>query len=221
MARLTWDANGARVYETGVDRGVLYRIGDGGEYSEAYAWNGLTTISESPEGGEIEDLYADNIKYLSLISAENYKFSIEAYTYPDEFAECDGSAEAADGVFVTQQTRARFGFSYRTRIGNDEDGDAHGYKLHLVYGCLASPSDKEYSSVNDSPEAINFSWEVSSTPVVVNEDFKPTAHIIIDSTKANPTKLTTLENMLYGTAEPNSNGRLPSPATVIATMSGT
>lgn len=197
MAKLLWDELIERVYELGVDHGVLYLNGTG-TYDLAYVWNGLTAVNEAPEGGEANDTYADNMKYFSLMSAENYKATIEAYTYPDEFAACDGSAEVKPGVYFGQQARKPFGFSYRTKIGNAQDGDDVGYKLHLVYGCKAAPSDKNYETVNDSPEAINFSWEINSTPVPV-EGYKALSHIAIDSTKVDSVKLKTLEDILYGT----------------------
>lgn len=208
MSKIVWDAVGEHIFETGVRNGVLYLKDAQGAYSTGVAWNGLTSVSESPEGAEPTDLYADDIKYLTLMSAENFKATIEAYTYPDEFAECDGSATIADGVTIGQQSRKPFGLCYRTAIGNDTDGNEHGYKLHIVYGCQASPSEKQYSTINDSPEAITFSWEVSTTPVNVNGK-KPTATLIIDSTKADKTKLTALEDILYGSesVEP----RLPLP----------
>lgn len=208
MSKIVWDAVGEHIFETGVRNGVLYLKDAQGTYSTGVAWNGLTSVSESPEGAEPTDLYADDIKYLTLMSAENFKATIEAYTYPDEFAECDGSATIADGVTIGQQSRKPFGLCYRTAIGNDTDGNEHGYKLHIVYGCQASPSEKQYSTINDSPEAITFSWEVSTTPVNVNGK-KPTATLIIDSTKADKTKLTALEDILYGSesVEP----RLPLP----------
>lgn len=197
MARLVWDKTGERFYETGVDRGVLYPIQEGGVYSKGVAWNGLVTVTESPSGAESNPIYADNIKYLNLISAEEFGATIEAYTYPDEFAECDGSASLATGVMIGQQSRKTFGLCYRTILGNDVDSNDHGYKLHLIYGCQASPSEKGYSSVNDSPEAITFSWEVTTTPVNV-EGFKPTACITIDSTKCDAEQLKALEDILYG-----------------------
>lgn len=208
MSKIVWDAVGEHIFETGVRNGVLYLKDAQGTYSTGVAWNGLTSVSESPEGAEPTDLYADDIKYLTLMSAENFKATIEAYTYPDEFAECDGSATIADGVTIGQQSRKPFGLCYRTAIGNDTDGNEHGYKLHIVYGCQASPSEKQYSTINDSPEAITFSWEVSTTPVNVNGK-KPTATLIIDSTKADKSKLTALEDILYGSesVEP----RLPLP----------
>lgn len=196
MSRIVWDKTGDRIYETGVKNGVLY-IPTAGVYSKGVAWNGLTSVSESPSGAEATPLYADDIKYLNLISAEDFGATIEAYTYPDEFAICDGSASIAEGVTIGQQKRHTFGLSYRTTIGNDVDGSDYGYKLHLIYGCLAAPSEKAYASINDSPEAITFSWEITTTPVTVN-GFKPTACITIDSTKADPEKLAALETILYG-----------------------
>lgn len=200
MSRLTWDNTGERYYETGVKQGVLYPIQSDGKYSLGVAWNGLTAVTESPSGAEATALYADDIKYLNLISTEEFGATIEAYTYPDEFAECDGSAALADGVMLGQQKRKTFGLCYKTTVGNDVDGNDYGYKLHLIYGCLAAPSEKAYATINDSPEAITFSWEVSTTPVNV-EDFKPTSQITIDSTKISAekkAKLTALEDILYG-----------------------
>lgn len=211
MTQLTWDNVGERTYETGVDRGVLYLPDNTGAYIEGYAWNGLTTVTESPSGAESNKQYADNIVYLHLLSAEEFGCTIEAFTYPDEFGQCDGTAEPQPGVYLGQQGRRSFGFSYRTKVGNDLNADA-GYKLHLVYGALAAPSEKAYSTVNDSPEAITFSWEVSTTPVPV-EGFKPTALITIDSTKVDPARLTELETILYGTED--DDPRLPSPAEVL------
>lgn len=213
MSRLTWDNNGERLYETGVKQGVLYPIQADGKYSKGVAWNGLTAVTESPSGAEATALYADDIKYLNLISNEEFGATIEAYTYPDEFAECDGSASLVDGVTLGQQKRKTFGLCYRTSLGNDVDGNDYGYKLHLVYGCLAAPSEKAYATINDSPEAITFSWEVSTTPVSV-AGFKPTSQITIDSTKADPTKLAALEDILYGKDGETTEGagpRLPLP----------
>ena len=221
MSRLTWDNNGERLYETGVKQGVLYPIQDNGSYSKGVAWNGLTAVTESPSGAEATALYADDIKYLNLISNEEFSATIEAYTYPDEFAECDGSASLADGVTIGQQKRKTFGLCYRTSLGNDVDGNDHGYKLHLVYGCLAAPSEKAYATINDSPEAITFSWEVSTTPVSV-AGFKPTSQITIDSTKADKTKLTALEDILYGKDGAEAEGagpRLPLPDEIKTLMS--
>lgn len=223
---ITWDQTGERLYETGVDRGVLYPIDESNKYSNGVAWNGLTGVTESPSGAEATDLYADNIKYLSMRSAETFGATVEAYTYPDEFAECDGSAEIATGVQIGQQSRKMFGLCYRTVLGNDTNGNDHGYKLHLIYGATASPSEKGYATINDSPEAITFSWEITTTPVNVT-GFKPTACITIDSTKANPTDLATLEGILYGTAAgaegtpPAVKGRLPLPDEVAEIMSTT
>ena len=196
MSKLTWDASGERLYETGVKQGVLY-VMDSNVYGNGVAWNGLTAITESPSGAESTPLYADDIKYLDLRSTEEFGATIEAYTYPDEFAACDGSASLADGVSIGQQARKMFGLCYRTTVGNDTDGTDHGYKLHLIYGATASPSEKAYETINDSPEAITFSWEITTTPVSVT-GFKPTASITIDSTKADPTCLAALEEKLYG-----------------------
>ena len=202
MAKLVWDKAGERYYETGVDHGVLY-VRTAGEYGKGVAWNGLTAVTESPSGAEANPLYADNIKYLNLISAEEFGATIEAYTYPKEFEACDGTSELADGVTIGQQNRSTFALCYRTKVGNDVDGDTLGYKLHIVYGCLASPSEKNYQTVNDSPEAISFSWEISTTPVDVTGKL-PTACLTIDSRTADATKLAALEAKLYGTedAEP-------------------
>lgn len=217
MSKLVWDETGKRFYETGVKQGVLYPQATGGTYPKGVAWNGLTSVSESPEGAEPEPLYADDIKYLNLMSVEEFKATIEAYTYPDEFAECDGSASIAEGVTVGQQKRKPFGLCYRTTLGNDVDGNSHGYKLHLVYGALAAPSEKNFETINDSPEAATFSWELSTTPVAISKDgFQPTASITIDSTKADPTKLKALEDILYGATE--TEPRLPLPDEVATLM---
>lgn len=216
MPKLTWDNTGERIFETGVKQGVLYPIQSDGKYTKGVAWNGLTAVTESPSGAEATALYADDIKYLNLLSNEEFGATIEAYTYPDEFAECDGSAELATGVIIGQQKRKTFGLCYRTTIGNDVEGNDYGYKLHLVYGCLAAPSEKGYSTINDNPDAITFSWEVSTTPVNV-EGFKPTSQITIDSTKADPTKLAALEAVLYGGAE--TEAKLPLPDEVATLMS--
>ena len=197
MSKIVWDQTGERLYETGVDRGVLYLVGSTGAYDTGFAWNGLTAVTESPSGAEATDLYADNIKYLSMRSAETFGATVEAYTYPDEFAECDGSATLATGVQIGQQSRKTFGLCYRTQIGNDVDLNDHGYKLHLIYGCSASPSERAYATINDSPEAITFSWELTTTPVNVS-GLKPTACVTIDSTKADPECLAALEEILYG-----------------------
>lgn len=214
MTRITWDNIGERFYETGVEHGVLYPYKNDA-YQNGVAWNGLTAVSESPEGAEANALYADNIKYLNLISNEEFKATIEAYTYPDEFAECDGSASIANGVMVGQQKRIPFGLSYVTRVGNDTEGTDKGKKYHIIYNATAAPSEKGYSTINDSPEAITFSWEVSTIPVEIGEGFRPTAHIVIDTTKVNDsTKIELLEDMLYGDA--NTAPTLPTPAQLIA-----
>jgi hypothetical protein len=217
MAPLTWDQVGERTYEHGVDRGVLYLPDTTGDYIEGFAWNGLTTVTESPSGAESNPTYADNIKYLNLISLEEFGATIEAYTYPDEFAQCDGTAEPEPGIFLGQQNRRAFGLAYRTLKGNDTDGDSHGYKIHLVYGALAKPSEKAFASINDSPEAITFSWEIATTPVQV-AGHKPTSLLTIDSTKVDPAKLTALETILYGSV--GDDPRLPLPDEVI-TLVGT
>lgn len=211
MARLTWDNTGERIYETGVKKGVLYPQVSGA-YPKGVAWNGLTGVTENPSGAESTALYADDIKYLNLISNEEFGATIEAYTYPDEFAACDGSAALAEGVMIGQQKRQSFGLCYRTIVGNDSDGDDYGYKLHIIYGALAVPSQKGYKTINDSPEAITFSWEIKTTPVNVTGG-KPTASITIDSTKTDAAKLAALEDILYGKdGEGNGNGpRLPLP----------
>lgn len=219
MSRLTWDTTGERYYETGVKQGVLYPIQSDGKYSKGVAWNGLTAVTESPSGAEATALYADDIKYLNLLSNEEFGATIEAYTYPDEFADCDGSAALATGVMIGQQKRKTFGLCYRTTLGNDVDGNDYGYKLHLIYGCLAAPSEKAYATINDSPEAITFSWEVSTTPVNV-AGFKPTSQITIDSTKADATKLAALEDILYGKdGDTSTEPRLPLPDEVATLMS--
>ena len=208
MSKIVWDESGKRFYETGVSQGVLYPIDSSGAYPLGVAWNGLTAVTESPSGAEATALYADDIKYLNLVSAEEFGATIEAYTYPDEFAVCDGSKAMATGVMIGQQSRKQFGLAYKTVLGNDVDGNNYGYKLHLIYGALAAPSEKGYSTINDSPEAITFSWEVKTTPTTVSGS-KPTASIVIDSTKANSTILTALELILFGAA--GVNPRLPSP----------
>lgn len=215
MSKLTWDQTGERFYETGVKQGVLYPQADGGTYPLGVAWNGLTAVTESPSGAEATPLYADDIKYLNLMSAEEFGATIEAYTYPDEFAQCDGSAEIAKGVSIGQQARKAFGMSYKTTLGNDVSNNDYGYKLHLIYGALAAPSEKAYATINDSPEAITFSWEVTTTPVSVN-GFKPTANITIDSTKADKEKLAALEAILYGSE--SEEPRLPLPDEVANLM---
>ena len=217
MSRLVWDKTGERLYETGVKQGVLYPQ-SAGAYPKGYAWNGLTAVTESPSGAEATALYADDIKYLNLMSNEDFSATIEAYTYPEEFAACDGSASIADGVMISQQKRQAFGLCYKTTLGNDVDGDEHGYKLHIVYGALAAPSEKAYATINDSPEAITFSWEISTTPVEV-KGYKPTACITIDSTKVPSEKLKALEDILYGANE--TEARLPLPAEIITTIGKT
>lgn len=216
MTALAWDQTGERLYETGVDHGVLY-IADNGLYEDGVAWNGLTAVTESPEGAEPSALYADNIKYLNLLSAEEFKATIEAYTYPDEFMQCDGAVEAYQGVMVTQQDRKTFGLCYRTILGNDVDSNDFGYKLHLIWGAKAAPSEKAFATVNDTPEAITFSWEVSTTPVAVT-DLKPTAHMVINSTQVDPDNLASLEEALYGTE--STDPRLPLPDEVIGMFAG-
>ena len=217
MAKLVWDKTGDRLYETGVKNGVLY-IPTAGVYSKGVAWNGLTAVTESPSGAEATALYADDTKYLSLMSTEEFGATIEAYTYPDEFAACDGSAELADGVMIGQQKRSTFGLCYKTTIGNDTEGNDHGYKLHIIYGAQAKPSERAYASINDSPEAITFSWEITTTPVNVT-GAKPTASLVIDSTKADPSKLAALEDILYGKdGEPGNEPRLPLPDEIKSLM---
>ena len=215
MSRIEWDKTGEHIYETGVDHGVLYELSEDATYKNGVAWNGLTAVNESPSGAESTGVYADNIKYLNLISAEEFGITIEAYHYPPKFAECDGSAEAVKGVMLGQQSRKTFGFSYRTRIGNDIDNDSHGYKIHLVYGCLASPSERSYGTVNDNPEAITFSWEVKTTPVNV-VGYKPTALVTIDSTEVDASKLIELEKILYG--DDSEEPRMPLPDEVITLL---
>ena len=217
MARLVWDQTGQHFFETGVDQGVLFVYDDtNNTYGAGVAWNGLTAVNENPTGADANALYADNIKYLNLFSAEEFGATIEAYTYPDEFAACNGEKELATGVVVGQQPRKTFGFSYRTKIGNDVAGSDLGYKIHLVYGAMASPSDKNYETINDNPDAITFSWEITTTPISAGEGFKPTAHIIVDSTKVDSTKLTAFENYLYGSdGQSAASSALPLPAKVI------
>jgi hypothetical protein len=213
MAPLTWDQVGEKLFETGVDHGVLYIPNATGVYSAGFAWNGLTTVTESPSGAEPNPQYADNIKYLNLISAEEFGGTIEAFTYPEEFGQCDGTALPAPGVAVGQQGRKLFGLSYRTKVGNDAEGLEFGYKLHLIWGAQAAPSEKAYATINDSPEAISFSWEITTTPVPVT-GYKPTSLIVIDSTVVDPTDLTSLETLLYGQAA--TPAALPTPDAVIA-----
>ena len=216
MAKLVFDKIGERFYETGVSKGVLYKQDATGAYPKGVAWNGLTAVTESPSGAEASPLYADNIKYLNLLSNEEFGATIEAYTYPDEFAECNGEISLADGVLIGQQKRTPFGMAYQTKVGNDIDADL-GYKIHLIYGALAAPSEKAYATVNDSPEAITFSWEVTTTPVEVT-GFKPTACITIDSTKVEESKLKALEDVLYGTE--SEEAKLPLPDEVLNIING-
>ena len=216
MAKLEWDKTGERLFETGTKNGVLY-VASNGTYPTGVAWNGLTGVDENPSGAEANAQYADNIKYLELRSAEDFGATVTAYTYPDEFEQCDGSAEPTTGMYIGQQARKMFGMSYRTKIGNDVDGDEHGYYLHLIYGATASPSQRSYKTINDSPEPIEFSWEVTTTPVNIT-GYKPVAHVRINSTKADAEKLAFLESVLYGTdAEGNAEGTtasLPLPDAV-------
>ena len=216
MAAIVWDKVGERIYETGVDHGVLY-LQRQGEYSKGYGWNGLVSVSENPSGAEANAQYADNIKYLNLISAEEFGATIEAFTYPEEFGECDGTAQPLPGLQIGQQPRKSFGLSYRSLIGNDTDGTAYGYKIHLVYGAMATPSQKAYNTVNESPEAITFSWEVTTTAVAV-DNFAPTATVNLDSTKFAPEAMARLEAVLYGTA--GTDPRLPLPDEVVDILTG-
>ena len=217
MSKLAWDKTGERLYETGVKNGVLYVQDASGAYPKGVAWNGLTAVTESPSGAEANPLYADDIKYLNLISAEEFGATIEAFMYPDEFAECDGSAELTTGVSIGQQKRKTFGLCYRTSLGNDVDGADYGYKLHMIYGAIAAPSEKAYATINDSPEAITLSWEVTTTPVAV-EGFKPTALLTIDSTKVDAEKLAALEAVLYGSE--SDEARLPLPDEIANIIKG-
>ena len=218
MSKLVWDQTGDREYETGVKNGVLYPQGEGGTYPKGVAWNGLISVTESPSGAEATALYADDIKYLNLMSNEEFGATIEAYMSPEEFDQCDGTASLATGVSIGQQKRKTFGMAYKTTIGNDVDGNDHGYKIHLIYGALAAPSEKAYSTINDSPEAMTLSWEVSTTPVTV-DGFKPTATVVIDSTKADPTKLAALEAILFGSEE--KEARLPLPDEIVSIIGTT
>lgn len=213
MAKLVWNEAGKRLYETGVDRGVLYVSNGSGGYNKGVVWNGLVSVNESPSGAEATPLYAGNVKYVELMSNEEFGASIEAYTYPEEFEQCDGSAELADGITIGQQPRKSFGLCYRTKIGNDTAGDEHGYKIHLIYGAKAAPTEKSYTTINDSPEAITFSWEITTTPIEV-ADHKPTATLTIDSTKVSPTTLAAIENKLYG--DTATEATLPTPAEILA-----
>ena len=216
MAKLVWDKSGDRLYETGVKQGVLYVQDTAGTYPTGVAWNGLTAVTETPSGAEATALYADDIKYLNLVSAEELGGTIEAYMYPDEFAECDGSVALTPGMYIGQQDRKTFGLCYRTTLGNDTDSNNHGYKLHLIYGALAAPSEKAYATINDSPEAITFSWEFKTTPVNVT-GHKPTASIVIDSTKVDAEKMAALEKILYGD-DTGDGPRLPLPDEVLSTL---
>lgn len=219
MSKLKWDQTGERIYETGVKNGVLYVQGTDGKYTNGVAWNGLTAVTESPSGAEPTPLYADDTKYLNLISNEDFGATIEAYTYPDEFAACDGSASLVDGVNIGQQNRTTFGLCYRTSIGNDVVGVGHGYKLHIIYGAVASPSEKSYGTINDSPEAITFSWEITTTPVEVT-GFKPTACVTVDSTKVDAAALAALEAKLYGTDDAEASLPLPDEIKTIMSAAG-
>lgn len=224
MAQLKWNQVGEKLYETGVDHGILFPQGTNGAYEAGVAWNGLTAVTEKPSGAEATAKFADNIKYLNLVSTEEFGATIEAFMYPDEFAVCDGSAQIAKGAFAGQQTRRQFGLVYRTALGNDVQGTEHGYKLHLIYNGLAAPSEKAFATINDSPDAITFSWEIKTTPVAV-PGFKPTASVVIDSTKTDAAKLTILEAILFGTdgegeGATGTDPRLPMPAEVI-TLLGT
>lgn len=217
MSKLVWNEAGKRLYETGVDKGVLYVSNGSGGYQKGVVWNGLVSVNESPSGAEATPLYAGNIKYVELMSNEEFGASIEAYTYPEEFEQCDGSAELADGVTIGQQPRKSFGLCYRTKIGNDTAGDDHGYKIHLIYGAKAAPTEKSYTTINDSPEAITFSWEVTTTPIEV-EGHKPTATLTIDSTKVDSDKLEAIEKKLYG--DVSTEPTLPTPAEILALVQG-
>ncbi len=221
MAKIIWDAVGEHRYETGVDHGVLYQVDASGNYVDGVAWNGLTNVSESPSGAEAQKQYADNMNYLTLYSAEEFGATVEAFTYPDEFEQNDGSASPVPGLNIGQQPRKSFGMVYRTKVGNDIAGDDYGYKLHLLYGCRASPSERGYATINDSPEAITFSWELTTTPVQIT-GYEPSAQLVIDSTKfteETKPRLTELENILFGTD--SEEPRLPLPNEVIQKLSGT
>lgn len=218
MTKLVWDAAGERFYETGIEKGVLYPIDVNGAYPAGYAWNGLISFNLAPSGAEATALWADNIKYLTLMSAEEMGGTLEAYTYPDEFAECDGSIEPVLGVKVSQQTRKRFALCWKTKVGNDTEGEDHGYLIHLLYGCLASPSEKSFQTINDSPEAITFSWEITTTPPAITT-YKPTSYLCIDSRTADATKLAAFEDIIYGVSLPVPIvARMPLPDEVITLM---
>lgn len=208
MAKLVWDESGKKFYETGVDRGVLFVSDGSGGYEKGVVWNGLTGVTENPSGAEVTSIYADDVKYASLVSAEEFGATIEAYTYPDEFAECDGSAELVAGATIGQQTRKTFALCYRTKIGNDVQGTGLGYKLHFIYNATAAPSSKAYTTINESPEAMTFSWEISTTPVPVT-GFKPTSTVVVDSTKVTPEKLKALEDKVYGASAGEAS--MPTP----------
>jgi len=216
MAEIVWDQTGDRIYETGVDHGVLYIPDNLGVYNTGFPWNGLVSVTESPSGAEATPQYADNIKYLNLVSAEEFGATIEAFTYPDEFAQCDGTASPAEGLFIGQQRRKSFGLAYRTKVGNDIDATDYGYKLHLIYGALAAPTEKAYTTINDSPEAITFSWEVTTTPVDV-PGFKPAAQLTLDSTKVAAGKMAAIETLLYGASA--TEPKLPTPGEIITILS--
>ena len=217
MSKLVWDQTSERLYETGVKNGVLY-VQESGAYPKGVAWNGITAVTESPSGAEATALYADDTKYLNLISNEEFGATVEAYMYPDEFAVCDGSAALVEGVMLGQQKRKSFGLCYRTTLGNDVDGNDYGYKLHIIYGATAAPSEKAYATINDSPEAITFSWELTTTPVAVT-GYKPTSCITIDSTKVDAGKLAALEAVLYG--DESEEARLPLPDEIATIMGAT
>jgi hypothetical protein len=218
MAKLLWDQTGERLFETGVDHGVLFPFdANNHAYATGVAWNGLTSVQEKASGGEANPLYADNIKYLNLRSFEEFEATVEAYTYPDEFAALDGTATIATGVIVGQQKRGTFGMSYRTKLGNDTEGDDYGYKIHLIYGAVADPAERQYETINDNPDAVQFSWNLKTTPVSVS-GLKPTAHLIVESTKVNPTALAAFEEVIYGSA--SSSPRLPLPDEVASIFNG-
>lgn len=217
MAKLEFNSVGSRLFETGVKKGVLYVMGEGGRYGNGVVWNGLTAVTEKPSGAEPTNLYADDVKYVVLYGAEEFEATIEAYTYPKEFEQCDGSAALTEGVNVGQQSRKTFAFCYTTSLGNDTQGQEFGYKIHIIYGCVAKPSEKAYSTINDSPEAVTFSWDVTTVPVPV-KGMKPTATVVIDSTRVNPTKLQKLEEKLYGSA--SAEATLPSPDEIKTLLAG-
>lgn len=217
MAKLEFNSIGSRLFETGVKKGVLYVMGDGGTYENGVVWNGLTAVTEKPSGAEPTNLYADDVKYVVLYGAEEFEATIEAYTYPEEFEQCDGSATLVEGANVGQQSRKTFGFCYTTSLGNDVRGQDFGYKIHIIYGCIAKPSEKSYSTINDSPEAVTFSWDVSTVPVPVS-GMKPTATVVVDSTRVSSTNLKKLEDKLYGTNE--AEATLPLPDEIKTLLAG-